>query len=255
MTTDPKKEFASPYLGMANNPISKIDPDGGRTQNPIYDTNGNFRGVDEFGLQGEAIVYDGAFTNGMSQSEILNNGGSYLDNWINSDNFNARAFINIYLHHSELSNRPDWDGIVTIQEGIDWAKANVGARNNPTPDNSLYIHANSIDYGDITINDLPLNEVTPVNFFSSKNTVNSLGSVRLRQSVYALGRVNLIRVHGTSVKIVNDEATDYDWNTGGSLKRKIAINLERIRSGLDDQHGFKAYYYGTGNLNLNLFGK
>ncbi len=31
LTTDPKSEFNSPYLGMANNPINKIDPDGGET--------------------------------------------------------------------------------------------------------------------------------------------------------------------------------------------------------------------------------
>ncbi|AUC14672.1 hypothetical protein BTO06_05745 [Tenacibaculum sp. SZ-18] len=31
LTTDPKHEFASLYLGMANNPLNKIDPDGGST--------------------------------------------------------------------------------------------------------------------------------------------------------------------------------------------------------------------------------
>ncbi|CAL2055216.1 hypothetical protein T190820D02B_120001 [Tenacibaculum sp. 190524A05c] len=29
MTTDPAGQFSSPYLGMGNNPISRIDPDGG----------------------------------------------------------------------------------------------------------------------------------------------------------------------------------------------------------------------------------
>ncbi|WP_417800652.1 polymorphic toxin type 43 domain-containing protein [Tenacibaculum sp.] len=31
LTTDPKREFNSPYLGMGNNPMNKIDPDGGET--------------------------------------------------------------------------------------------------------------------------------------------------------------------------------------------------------------------------------
>lgn len=34
LTTDPMGEFHSPYLGMGNNPISKIDPTGGSTQDP-----------------------------------------------------------------------------------------------------------------------------------------------------------------------------------------------------------------------------
>lgn len=34
LTTDPMGEFHSPYLGMGNNPISKIDPTGGSTMDP-----------------------------------------------------------------------------------------------------------------------------------------------------------------------------------------------------------------------------
>ncbi len=34
LTTDPKREFSSPYLGMGNNPLNKIDPDGGSTAGP-----------------------------------------------------------------------------------------------------------------------------------------------------------------------------------------------------------------------------
>ena len=34
MTIDPKRQFASPYVGMGNNPVRKIDPDGGWAGNP-----------------------------------------------------------------------------------------------------------------------------------------------------------------------------------------------------------------------------
>ena len=36
LTTDPYKEFNSPYLGIGNNPIRKIDPDGGRTEDNYF---------------------------------------------------------------------------------------------------------------------------------------------------------------------------------------------------------------------------
>ncbi|NQX82822.1 MAG: hypothetical protein HRT66_12645 [Flavobacteriaceae bacterium] len=29
LTTDPAGQYSSPYLGMGNNPISRVDPDGG----------------------------------------------------------------------------------------------------------------------------------------------------------------------------------------------------------------------------------
>ncbi|SHJ73157.1 RHS repeat-associated core domain-containing protein, partial [Aquimarina spongiae] len=41
LTTDPKNEFASPYLGMANNPINKIDPDGGSTNDWVKREDGS----------------------------------------------------------------------------------------------------------------------------------------------------------------------------------------------------------------------
>jgi hypothetical protein len=37
LTTDPKHQYASPYLGMGNNPISRIDPDGGTDGVDIID--------------------------------------------------------------------------------------------------------------------------------------------------------------------------------------------------------------------------
>ena len=76
LTTDPKGEFSSPYLGMGNNPMNKIDPDGGSTsENPIYGSDSKFRGYDSKGVGGEAIIYDGEFTEGMDQEQILDNGG------------------------------------------------------------------------------------------------------------------------------------------------------------------------------------
>lgn len=37
LTTDPARQYTSPYLGMGNNPITRTDPDGG--EDGVYDYN------------------------------------------------------------------------------------------------------------------------------------------------------------------------------------------------------------------------
>ena len=58
----------------------------------------------------------------------------------------------------------------------------------------------------------------------------------------------LLNRNKREVKVVNDNATDYDWNKGGGLWRSFLINFERGRTGLNDSHGFKTLYYGVGHL-------
>lgn len=53
-----------------------------------------------------------------------------------------------------------------------------------------------------------------------------------------------------TVIVINDKATDYDWNGGGSMKRKLSIFVNNLRYGINpDVHGFKVFYYGVGKLN------
>jgi RHS repeat-associated protein len=260
-TPDPHTEdyyTESPYSFMGNNPILNIDPTG-MNYNPIYDYDGNFLGTDDLGLQGEAIIMDEAnFTQGMSHDDALSSGTLYsdlggLDRW----NFMESG----YAHWKSLGQRPDWDGFVTIQEGIDWAKTHPGALNNPTADNMLYLDASKLDFGNISVANFKNGafKASPINLLNNSNLKSSVRNERLAATVYALGRVNMF-LHGTGsgiVSIVNDfnlpsdRATDYDWNTGGTLKRRTLINAERIRTGFNDTHGFRTYYYGKGRLNIN----
>lgn len=156
-----------------------------------------------------------------------------------------------------MPNRPDYDGFVTIREGINWAKSHIGALENPTADNMLYLDASKLDFGNISVADFKngVGNSSPINLNTKGNFAEAQNNYTLASSVYALGRVNITLLNNSgSVKIVNDynlpfgRATDYDWNKGGSIWRKGLINYERWSEGLNDTHGFRTFYYGTGNL-------
>lgn len=91
MSPDPYGQYHSPYLAMGNSPTNSVDPDGGLA-NPIYGSDGVFRGYDDKGTGGEAIIYDGKFKPGMSQISILScenkNPGSFLSDYYFANNFN-----------------------------------------------------------------------------------------------------------------------------------------------------------------------
>ena len=75
MSTDPYGQYASPYLGMGNNPVNKVDPDGG-FDNPVYGSNGEgLLGTTESGFTGEALIMDATYFNqGMSDLVAFNVG-------------------------------------------------------------------------------------------------------------------------------------------------------------------------------------
>ena len=262
LSVDPlahKFPWQSPYCAMDNNPVNKIDPTGMAATSPIYGTDGKFLGTDDQGLQGKAIVMKQEdFTQGMKHEDAMKkdlapNGGSEYYKAIPS----YTNYVDFYNHYNNLPNRPDYDGFVNIREGIDWAKSHVGALQNPTPENMLYINASKLDFGNITISDFKngVGKSSPINLNTPGNFAAAQTNYTLASTVYALGRVNITLLNNSgSVKIVNDfnlpfgRATDYDWNKGGSIWRKGLINYERWSEGLNDTHGFRTFYYGTGQL-------
>ena len=233
----------SPYSYCMGNPVNFVDYNG---MNPIYDKEGNFLGTDDMGLQGNPYIMDANdFVQGMSHLEagelaILENLPDDVIEKINN-------------HFNGLPLRPDYDGFVTIEEGIAWAKSHPNALNNPTPDNTLYIDASKLEFGNISTSDF---EATGVSFyqnlFNKTNLLSSIFNDVLASTVYALGQVHMVLLdyNTREVRIVNDEATIYDWDEGGGRKRDIAIKINNAIARINPQiHGFRTFYYGIGTLN------
>ena len=203
-------------------------------------------GTDDKGLYGDYIIMDKKyFSQGMAHSQA--------QKYLYTGNISPETYTKIWNHNAELVKRPDYDGYVSMSEGIKWAKEHPNALKNPTPDNTLYIDASKLDFGSLSTSDFKdVGKVTPQNLFPKDigRAIKSAFFYSERNVVYALGRVNMILLNRDKreVKIVNDDATDYDWNTGGGSWRSFFINLERKRTGLNDAHGFKAFYYGVGHL-------
>jgi RHS repeat-associated protein len=242
------KPGISGYATFNNNPILFIDPNG-KNASPVYNKKGEFLGTDDKGISGDAIVMNNEnFKQGMNHeaAEKLNLGVVSLDG---PDA--KKKFAN---HYYELPNRPDYDGFVTIKEGITWAKAHPNLDNdsresngmgNATPSDVLYLDASKLNFGLVKPEDLILNEETNVNLLYNTN-FSSDASIA---TTYALGRtiLKLIDSKGT-VQVINGNHNIYNWDYGGNLLRKTLIGLERLRTGINDTHGFPLFIFGTGKL-------
>lgn len=165
------------------------------------------------------------------------------------------ALSRLVKSYNGLKNRPDYDGFVTIDEGVKWAKSHPNASAHPTPENKLYLNAGKLDFGNINISDFKngVGKNSPINTFNPGNTIASANNAILRASVYALGRIDmqLLDKNG-NVKMINNHATTYDWNKGGGFWRSSFINFERWRADVGDKEGFQTVYYGTGKLNQSV---
>jgi RHS repeat-associated protein len=253
MNIDPladKFSYQSPYVAMDNNPILKNDPTG-MAANPIYDQEtGDFLGTDDKGIKGGAIVMDKSkFTQGMKHSDAVNAGSS-----LDRAPINGEVYDKIANFQKIIPTRPDYDGYVSIDEGVAWAKTHPNLDNdniesngmgNATPSDWLYIDASKLNFGTLKPDELTLNVVSDVNLLYHVN----LQSESSRATTYALGRTQLRLLNAAGgVEVINGTHNIYNWDQAGNLLRRTLIKGERLRTGLNDTHGFPLYIYGTGKL-------
>jgi hypothetical protein len=110
----------SPCNFVQNNPINRVDPDGALDA-PIYDTEGEFLGTDDEGLQGKAIVMNKSdFTQGMSHKDAL--GKNLGVGGLNGDGAKTKLLDN----YNGLKDRPDYDGKLTFGEATKWSNQGGG---------------------------------------------------------------------------------------------------------------------------------
>ena len=243
-TMDPMAEkyySISPYAYCAGNPVNLVDPDG---NNPIYDSYGNFLGTDQYGLSGDWIVLNSnLFAQGMLHVDAIN---------LSSAQISQETYDKITAHYNGLPKRPDYDGYVSMLEGIRWAKKHPDALKNPTPDNSLYINTAKLNFGSLSTEDFPEEgNPYPKNLFTFPNAIRARNNPFLFDTIYALGRFDATLENRDKklISIKNNDATYYDWNTGGGRIRNMFIKLNNFMFNIDPSiHGFKVYYYGLGKL-------
>jgi len=163
-------------------------------------------------------------------------------------------------HFENLKTRPDYDGFVTIDEGVAWAKDRPNTVGNNDPNDALYLDASQLNFGSLSVDNIPLSvgQTGNVNLFDHVNWFNS----ESRATTYALGntQMHLVNDKTGNVKLFQDF---YDWDyhnypqtrrTSGQLpesKRDRLIYMERRRSGVNDTHGFKVHIYGSGTIKTN----
>ncbi len=158
-TIDPYRQYHSPYMGMGNNPINFVDPNGG-WDNPIYGIFGNLLGTDNLGLQGDAIIMDEKnFVQGMDHDLAMsfNLGFEGL-----SGNNAITTFTQSYIN---LPFRPDWDGYLTLAEANDWFRTGNGE--------PLFVSLDKLDLSGIHSEDfISVGSKETFNLLLNSNTLN-----------------------------------------------------------------------------------
>ena len=236
-SADPLSEdrwMLTPYNYCQNNSLNRVDMNGA-LDNPIYDPWGDFLGTDNFGLQGTPIIMGNKFfEQGMSHWMA-----SFCDMGIGG--LRGRESINRFSnHYLSLPSRPDWDGVMSYKELLEWGREMGNA--------PVFLDASKIDIGNTYIdefggvgNSKRINTVgrgTPLDTYGSWGTnymtlVSADGKVKMRSDRFDYDQHDLkeMRKLGKSVYVYE-------------VFRSVCISALQLFHGVDDKFGFDMYPYG-----------
>lgn len=193
---------------------------------PIYDVNGYFLGTDDEGIQGDAIVMRREdFKQGMSHEDALAVATELDDN-------NKDAEIRLYSHFSQLRNRPDWDGYLTLSEANEWYRNGNGQ--------ALYTDLSKIDLSGIA----SLGE----NYVGQEKVFNLLFNSNSLNDGLVYGKVTLKRYPNHSVKAYAD-MYDFDikpWSNPLNWGRNLETIIGKQKAG--EGISFEINIYGLKQL-------
>ena len=230
-TIDPMAEkyySVGSYGYCLNNPVRFTDPTGCLVS-PVYNLEGELIGTDDQGLRGKPIIMnEEKFKQGMSHEEAM----SYSLGYEGLVDDEARSrFVTSY---SNLPNRPDFDGKLTLSEANQWYREGNGQ--------PLYVDAAKIDLSPLTIEYLQNRNGQPYNFLYSAlfNTQTAL--------IYGSIKVTLLNNDGTVTLGTNNyiDTYDFDHHANGDIFRNFATKIGKVVAG--EGMRYKIYGYGTGHV-------
>lgn len=213
----------SPYAYCGWNPINAIDSDG---RKPVYSTDGELLGTDYTGLQGDAIVMNkDNFTQNMSSEEAMK-----LD--LGTNSLTKEAYQKYYDNYSNLSSRPDWDGIITLKEANNWYSNGGG--------NPLYANLGELDMSGI----VSLGE----KYVGQKKCFNLLWTSNSIEAGLVYGQITLKRYPNHQVRAYSDTYNFemHSWKNPLNWGR----NIETIVGSKVAGNGtpYNIHFYGTQTL-------
>ena len=214
-------------LGDYKNNGSAFNTDLGEGKfSPIYDVNGYFLGTDDEGIQGDAIIMRREnFKQGMSHEDAL-----ALATDLDANNKDAE--IRLYSHYSQLRNRPDWDGYLSLSEANEWYRNGNGQ--------ALYTDLSKIDLSGIA----SLGE----NYVGQEKVFNLLFNSNSLNDGLVYGKVTLKRYPNHSVKAYAD-MYDFDikpWSNPLNWGRNLETIIGKQKAG--EGISFEINIYGLKQL-------